>query len=463
MKNLSLKHNKIIIIGFGTIGRAVLPLLLKHIEINSNQIEIISSNYLNLEFAEKENVKFNCFELTPDNFEKYLAPKLSPGDLLLNLSVGVSCLDLIKLCHNLDVLYLDTSNETWPSQTANNEPLTTFDRREKLLSYKNQFNKGPTALICHGANPGLVTHFTKQALLDIANGSCSQHVSYNDEGWGLLAKQNSIRAIHISERDTQFSNMPRQLNEYINTWSIEGFLEESAENAVFAWGSHEEEIPDHFIKRRLATNKVNMIELNKAGALIKMISWVPSFGSFHGFLIPHPEAFSIAELFSYKDETGFIYHPTVHFVYQPCNDALLSMHDSLVQTNKDFKKRLLFDDIIGGMDELGALILREDTSDVYWYGSRLDIDQARNLSPNNNATSLQVAAGVLAGIIWIYENPNLGLVEPEQVDFKRALDIASPYLGICEGYSADWEHHRSSDYLANPYKWKFSELSVNLI
>lgn len=37
--------------------------------------------------------------------------------------------------------------------------------------------------------------------------------------------------------------------------------------------------------------------------------------------------------------------------------------------------------------------------EAYWYGSRLSIEQARQLAPCNNATSMQVAAGVVAGMV----------------------------------------------------------------
>eukprot|EP01035_Chromulina_nebulosa_P020384 gene20384-26454_t len=445
--------------GFGTIGRSVLPLLLKHIDIRPDQIEIISANDDNRAYAEKNNVRLECFELNPSNFYEYLSPRLSAGDLLLNLSSGISSLDIIRLCNKLGVLYLDTSDEMW----INDDPLNTFARRQRIISHKNEFINGPTALICHGINPGLITHFAKQAVLDMVNADSSQHITYSDSEWGILAKENNIRAIHLTERDTQISKFPRRFDEYINTWSVEVFLDESSENASFVLGSHEEKIPSSFIEKYIITNKINMIELNRKGSLIKVSSWIPSIGNYHGFLIPHPEVFSIAELFSCKQkEKDSFYCPTVKFVFQPCNDGLLSVHDALVVNNKYYKKRLLFDDIIEGMEEVGVLILREDTSSVCWYGSRLDINKARELSPDNNASSLQVAAGVLSGAIWIYENPKLGLIEPEQANFKRILEIASPYLNI-ENYNSHWTNNQSDDFIANTFKWQFSELAVNLM
>ncbi|MCE7917512.1 MAG: hypothetical protein P0107_07775 [Nitrosomonas sp.] len=59
----------------------------------------------------------------------------------------------------------------------------------------------------------------------------------------------------------------------------------------------------------------------------------------------------------------------------------------------------------------------------------LSIEQARDLAPYNNATSLQVAAGILGGTVWAIENPESGIVEPDEMSFERILQVATPYLG----------------------------------
>ena len=101
------------------------------------------------------------------------------------------------------------------------------------------------------------------------------------------------------------------------------------------------------------------------------------------------------------------------------------------------KKRLLQDDIVSGIDELGILICGNEHG-AYWYGSRLDIEEARRLAPFNNATTLQTAAGVLGGVVRAIENPARGLVEPEYMDHERVLEVAEPYLGTMCGVWSDW-------------------------
>jgi homospermidine synthase len=95
------------------------------------------------------------------------------------------------------------------------------------------------------------------------------------------------------------------------------------------------------------------------------------------------------------------------------------------------------DDISKGIDELGVL-LAGHKKNAYWYGSQLSVDEARTLAPYNNATSMQVTIAVLSGMVWAMENPNNGITEPEEMDFRRNLAICMPYLGPVVGQYTDW-------------------------
>ncbi|MDX1366641.1 saccharopine dehydrogenase NADP-binding domain-containing protein [Pseudomonas sp.] len=82
---------------------------------------------------------------------------------------------------------------------------------------------------------------------------------------------------------------------------------------------------------------------------------------------------------------------------------------------------------------------------AYWYGSRLSIQQARALCPENNATSLQVTSAVMAGVIWAIQHPRRGIVEPDEMPHAAILQLCRPYLGEVDGVYSDWtplEHHR---------------------
>jgi len=101
------------------------------------------------------------------------------------------------------------------------------------------------------------------------------------------------------------------------------------------------------------------------------------------------------------------------------------------------RKRIMMDEIVKGSDELGVL-LAGHKKNAYWYGSQLSVQEARQLAPHNNATSLQVTVSVLGGLIWAMENPNAGVVEPDDLDFRRILEICRPYLGHVVGEYTEW-------------------------
>jgi len=84
------------------------------------------------------------------------------------------------------------------------------------------------------------------------------------------------------------------------------------------------------------------------------------------------------------------------------------------------------------------VLLAGHDKNAYWFGSQLSIQEARKLCPYNNATSLQVCVAVLAGVVWAIENPNRGIVEPDEMDFERCLEICMPYLGPVVGKYSEW-------------------------
>jgi homospermidine synthase len=180
------------------------------------------------------------------------------------------------------------------------------------------------------------------------------------------------------------------------------------------------------------------IYLNRPGCTTRVRSWVPKEGPFHGWLISHGEAHSIPDYFTVREGGRAIYRPTCYYAYHPCDDAVLSLLDMVGQNYKlPERTRLLRDDLSDGFDELGVLLLGH-AKGAYWYGSQLSIHQARELCPHNNATSLQVNAPVLGAVIWAMRNPQAGIVEPDELDYKTVLDIAMPYLGPVVGVYSDW-------------------------
>jgi homospermidine synthase len=442
---LDTKHvtfaGRLVIVGFGSIGQGVLPLLLRHIAITPQQITIVTAEERGHEEARELGIRFILEPLTRENFARVLDPLLGPGDFLLNVSVEVSSIALIEFCWQKGALYLDTCIEPWPGgytdPSLSPSLRSNYALREKALELRHG-SKKPTAVLTHGANPGLVSHLVKEAMLNLVDDIGLDAKEPRDRrGWSELAARLGVKVIHIAERDTQVSPQPKRVGEFINTWSIDGFVSEGSQPAELGWGSHERHFPADGRRHEFGSDCA--IYLLRPGASTRVRSWTPLEGSYHGFLITHGESISISDYFTLRDGDNVRYRPTVHYAYHPCDGAVLSVHE-LAGKNWHLQKdkRLIVDEISpGGIDELGVLLMGH-AKGAYWFGSQLSVDEARRLVPYNNATSLQVTVAVLAGMIWALENREAGVIEPDEMDFARCMAIMRPYLGKVVGAYSDW-------------------------
>jgi homospermidine synthase len=432
---------RLVMIGCGSIGKAVLPLILRHLGARPNLVEIVTADARGHEVAAHYGIGFREVVLTPDNYRQELEPRLEPNDFLLNLSVDVSSTALVQLCHERGALYLDADIEPWSDVFFDQQPTlaerSSYALRETMLALRRKLGKGPTAVIAQGANPGLVSQFVKEAALIVAHDTGLADCKPSDrQGWAQLLRDLGVRAIHIAEHDTQVTPRPKRPGEFVNTWSIDGMITEGCQPAELGWGTHEQHFPE--AGKIHAHGCGAAIYLEQPGAGTRVRTWAPKAGPFHGFLMSHTEAISIADYYTLRDGRTLRYRPTVHYAYRPCDDALLSLHE---MANRGWRPqerhRLLTEEISSGIDELGVLLMGHQRG-AFWYGSRLSVEEARRFAPFNNATSLQVAAGVLGGMVWAIEHPTAGIVESDDLDYARILEIAKPYLGTLVGVYTDW-------------------------
>ncbi len=432
---------RIVFVGFGSIGQGILPLILRHIGTSPERVLIVTAEDAGRAEAERYGVAFVKNALTRDNYRGVLEPLLGPGDFLLNLSVDVSSTDLIRLARERGALYLDTCIEPWAGVYTDArlsvETRSNYAMRLDALALRAGRGGDPTAVLTHGANPGLVSHLVKRALLDIAADTGVEAGKPADrEGWARLAQRLGVKVMHVAERDTQVADRPKRVNEFVNTWSVDGFVSEGAQPAELGWGSHERHFPADGGRHAMGSGCA--IYLNRPGASTRVRTWTPEAGSFHGFLITHSEAISLADYYTVSEGGRVVYRPTSHYAYHPSDAAVLSVHEFAGRNWRlQEHKRIMMDEITEGMDELGVL-LAGHARNAYWFGSQLTIQQARALAPHNSATSLQVTAAALAGMVWAMENPRRGIVEPDEMDFERPLAICEPYLGRLVGRYTDW-------------------------
>ncbi len=438
-------NGPIVMIGFGSIGRGSLPLILRHIKCDRSKFTVIDPDASHSALAGKQGLAFVKEAVTRQNYRTLLKPLLTAGPgpaFIVNLSVDVDSVAIMQLARQCKALYIDTVVEPWPG-LYDNPKLDAAGRsnymlREGMLALKRKLGAGPTAISCCGANPGMVSWFVKQALMNIAADLKLKVAEPTSRGgWAKLMKRIGVKGIHIAERDTQRAKRPKPLDCFINTWSVEGFISEGLQPAELGWGTHEKKLPVD--GRHHETGCGAAIYLTRPGANTRVRSWVPTAGAQYGFLVTHNESISIADYFTLRKGNKAVYRPTCHYAYHPSNDAVLSLHEMFGAGGKRQSASHILDEneIVDGMDELGVLLYGHKKN-AYWYGSQLTIEAARKLAPYQSATGLQVTSAVLAGMVWAIENPKAGIVETDEIDYRRCLEIQRPYLGPVAGVYSDW-------------------------
>jgi len=446
-------NGKLLIIGCGSVSQCAIPLVLKLIEMPPGNVTIMDfvDNRARVKEALDQGVNYALERVEEDNYQTLLGKHVGRGDMIIDLAWNIECAAIVTWCRENEVLYVNTSVEEWNpyKDFERNDPTlyTLYARHMELREMIDSWgdNKGTTAIVDHGANPGLVSHFTKHALIDIAykiikekpNDSRRSGLEKALEArdFPKLAQLEDVKIIHISERDTQITNKPKQVNEFVNTWSIEGFFEEGVAPAELGWGTHERNIPPsaHFHK----VGPRNQICLKSIGMKTWVRSWVPC-GEITGMVIRHGEAYSISDRLTVWEGDKAVYRPTVHYAYCPCDAAANSLHElEMRQFELQKNQRIMNDEIIDGADELGVLLMGHDFKS-WWCGSILNIHDSRKHVPHQQATTLQVAISVVSAAMWMIKNPKRGFCLPDDIDHDAILKVSIPFINPFISEAVDW-------------------------
>lgn len=261
---------RLLVIGCGGVSQCTLPLLIDYFLLKSQLESITILDALDLRHRIRshldkyDQVTYQQELITRKNYDAVLSKYLSAGDILLDLAYNIETRCLLRWCHDHQVRFINTSVELWEpfGEAYKNDPrlLTLYHRQMQLIAMQNEptwRKNGPTAILDHGCNPGLVSHFVKRGLIDMAQHVLAANDIFVPDGektelkkaldakdYPQLAYLLGVKTIHISERDTQLTRDPKKVNEFVNTWSIEGLVEEGAAPAEMGWGTHERDIPD---------------------------------------------------------------------------------------------------------------------------------------------------------------------------------------------------------------------------
>jgi homospermidine synthase len=453
---MSRAPRRVLVLGCGSVAQCVVPLLVRDLGIEPANVTVVDmvDNRARIAGSLALGVRYEQDRLTPENIDAFLSARVADGDLLLDLAWNIDNPTILQWCRDHGVRYLNTSVELWDpyDRLVDTPPLarTLYVRHMQLRRMMAAWpdNKGATAVLEHGANPGLVSHWVKQALREIAARLLTEGLAGGHEA-GLeaalaegdhahLAMLTGTKIVQVAERDTQITDVPKRPGEFVNTWSVDGFYEEGVAPAEMGWGTHERRLPRNAFVHA-GEGPCNQICLAQPGMETWVRSWVPS-GETRGMVVRHGEGFTMSEHLTVRDEHGTpIYRPTVYYAYMPSDVALASVMELRMRGwEMQPEQRILNDEILSGRDELGVLLLGHPYK-AWWTGSLLSIDEARAILPGQSATTLQVAGSIVGAVSWMIEHPNEGVCVPDDLPWDAVLRVASRYLGTLHSGPADWD------------------------
>ena len=427
----------VVIIGFGSIGRGVLPLLDRHIDFDRTRCTVIDPDDRDRHLLDEYGVGYRCEGITVDNYTTVLPALLTEGEgqgFCINLSVDTSSVDIMRLCRELGVLYIDTVVEPWPGfyydSERDNATRTNHALRQLAIDERRR--------VTGRHNGGLVLRRQPGDGVVVRQGGPRQpRRRARPRGTGPSGRRSRrVGAVHARPRGQGHphrrarhaagcaAEAARRLLEHLVGRGLHqrgpaaGRARDGAHTSV---GCRRTAARSTIRRRRRSTSS----------------SPAPTRGCARGARRTAPSTASSSRTTSRcrsptsspsATTTGSVeYRPTCHYAYHPCNDAVLSFDELFGAGCRMPADEHVLDEheIVDGSDELGVLLYGH-ARNAYWFGSQLTIEEARQLAPHQNATGLQVTSAVLAGVVWALENPLAGIVETDDMDHVRCLEVQTP-------------------------------------
>jgi homospermidine synthase len=459
-----LGSKRILQIGAGGIGNNILDFYDRHFIFETGQILVVDKNEKVLERSfHHSKIIFKKFHVLKENYKSLFESFLRKGDIIVDLGYYVDTLEVISWCKDNGVLFVNAAVEEWETSDSNELQYPKLDartyslylRQMKIQETVKSWNKTPTAILTIGANPGVVSYMSKVGMKHWV-----QHLAKSGSKWSKLpqalelisqpkidypklAHLMNIQVIQITERDTLRQSDPRKNNEFICTWSPQGFIEEGIATAELGWGTHET-MTEEEGALKYKKGPRNQVCFPSRGVDTLVMSYVPS-GNYVGYLVRHEEAFSISDYLTVKDQAGnAVYRPTVYYAYYPCSDAVASVFEMRSNGYKQPDSlRLPKKELIDGLDELGCFLLSGDKEiGNWWIGTIQSVADAEELCPGQSPTTLVVTAGVFTGIVYALHHPAEGVIHPEAMNVDESMDLTLPYWYPLKSYHVPkWEPH----------------------
>lgn len=227
--------------------------------------------------------------ITEKNIDSLLTRILPGKRLILDASVSVNGLHVMKHAWKHNCVYINTSMENWSTSEdiiLDHDPKKLYQRTLKyqdnkaIRYFRNHKNSNnPIMITQFGLNPGAVSHFAKRGVQDLfeynnkntqnnkllqnlvnkcKNCSCSKGDICGlklKKYYKYFARSSGVHTIHVAELDTQTlaHGLTRKTNTFYNTWSVPGFVVEAIDPIQLGFGS-EKHLPSS-LKKFIAQNK----------------------------------------------------------------------------------------------------------------------------------------------------------------------------------------------------------------
>ena len=330
----------IVMIGFGSIGKGMLPLIERHFEFDKSRFAVIDPERQGPRHARRARRSASSTKaLTPDNYRDMLTPLLTEGGgqgFCVNVSVDTSSRDIMELCRELGALYIDTVAEPWAGfyfdKSAGPEARTNYALREIILDARRRSPGGPTAVNCCGANPGMVSWLVKQALLNVARDIGIEHEEPKSrEEWAKLMSRR--REGHPHRRARHAARHLREAHGRVRQYLVGGGLRVGGPAAGGARLGHAREMDagerrhSRRARRRRSTcsspARTRVCAHGARRQARNTASWSRTTSRSRS-----PTTSRCARA------TKVAYRPTCHYAYHPCNEAVLSLHEMFGNAGK---------------------------------------------------------------------------------------------------------------------------------
>lgn len=430
----------LLIIGYGSVGKLLYFIL-------SNTIYKKYTKKFNVCILCPEDIKINTthykIALTKNNYEKELNAILKPGDVVINVSILVGSIELIKYCIKNSVGYCDTSLELFQDDIYDwHEPTDAKALKKHTLQYLQKklskeiedlnYNSGIFPL--WGMNPGAISMFAKKGISELYN----IFFGKDSNDYAFMAQQCNIMVMQNSELDTQKYRFEQPENVFLNSWSSYAFIEEAVTDSVQIGASLFEEVNDGTI----VYNHQHFYNIRPMDLILE--SYVPN-QTILCYCVPHGESSTLSRYLEVSDDKhkkvntklmhkgkNVVYRPSVYYCYSSAEFARKSIME-IRENNYKIQDNLYVLNAAEmnkeGEDICGMLFLglHPTTGEQYsyWSGSITNNKQIYDISAQNygNCTGLQVCAGLLTALKLIVVNQMKGIYYPEDIEIFEWNDV----------------------------------------